>query len=171
MLLQTMAMQRVLAKFGIAEIVRTGKISLKRGDHLLEMGGWGDGVERRSKLEKLQRHLQEQQAQQAAAAEQQSQASQRGGIDIDSQSTDSQFDSWYSFGCCHQTAQVSSDQSSYCRPAREEVCWLLFKWSPQMIPSQGLLRWSPQITIHWLSLSGHPSFCFAVTEDLLNMHA
>ena len=75
-----MAMQRVLAKFGIAEIVRTGKISLKRGDHLLEMGGWGDGVERRSKLEKLQRHLQEQQAQQAAAAEQQSHASRRGGM-------------------------------------------------------------------------------------------
>ncbi|KAK9844927.1 hypothetical protein WJX74_008743 [Apatococcus lobatus] len=74
---KTMAMQRVLAKFGIAEIARTGKISLKRGDHLLEMGGWGDGVERRSKLEKLQRHLQEQQAQQAAAAEQQQHASQQ----------------------------------------------------------------------------------------------
>ena len=73
-------MQRVLAKFGIAEIVRTGKISLKRGDQLLEMGGWGDGVERRSKLEKLQRHLQEQQAQQAAAAEQQSHATQEPGM-------------------------------------------------------------------------------------------
>ncbi len=42
-LLQTYAMQQVLAKFGILQVARTGKISLKRGEELLEMGGWGDG--------------------------------------------------------------------------------------------------------------------------------
>lgn len=36
-------MQQVLAKFGILQVARTGKISLKRGEELLEMGGWGDG--------------------------------------------------------------------------------------------------------------------------------
>ena len=41
--LQTYAMQQVLAKFGILQVARTGKISLKRGEELLEMGGWGDG--------------------------------------------------------------------------------------------------------------------------------
>lgn len=39
-------MQRVLAKFGITQVARTGKISLKRGDDLLEMGGWGDASNR-----------------------------------------------------------------------------------------------------------------------------
>ena len=42
-MLQTYAMQQVLAKFGILQVARTGKISLKRGEELLEMGGWGDG--------------------------------------------------------------------------------------------------------------------------------
>eukprot|EP00884_Botryococcus_braunii_P000807 jgi/Botrbrau1/10727/Bobra.357_1s0028.1 len=37
------AMQRALGKFTVKEVARTGRISLKRGDALLEMGGWGDG--------------------------------------------------------------------------------------------------------------------------------
>lgn len=121
-MLQTMAMQRVLAKFGIAEIVRTGKISLKRGDHLLEMGGWGDGVERRSKLEKLQRHLQEQQAQQAAAAEQQSHASRRGGM----------------LAALQMVIKVLWSLNfllmTFTLAAGEEACWLLCKWSSRFIP-------------------------------------
>ena len=32
-------MERVLAKFGIIQMARTGKISLKRGDNLLEQAG------------------------------------------------------------------------------------------------------------------------------------
>ena len=41
--LQTTALQRALGKFNIAEVARTGKICLKRGEALLDMGGWGDG--------------------------------------------------------------------------------------------------------------------------------
>ena len=40
---QTTALQRALSKFNIAEVARTGKICLKRGEALLDMGGWGDG--------------------------------------------------------------------------------------------------------------------------------
>ncbi len=40
---QTAALQRALSKFTLKEVARTGRISLKRGDALLEMGGWGDG--------------------------------------------------------------------------------------------------------------------------------
>ena len=41
---QTYAMQRALAKYGIIELARTGKICLKRGEELLEMGGWGEAL-------------------------------------------------------------------------------------------------------------------------------
>jgi Small subunit of acetolactate synthase len=44
---KVMALQLKLAKFGIVELVRTGKIALKRGRQLLEMGGWGDSALRR----------------------------------------------------------------------------------------------------------------------------
>jgi hypothetical protein len=37
--LQTVAMQRVLSKFGVMEVCRTGRISLKRGEVLLEQSG------------------------------------------------------------------------------------------------------------------------------------
>lgn len=36
---QTVAMQRVLSKFGVMEVCRTGRISLKRGEALLENVG------------------------------------------------------------------------------------------------------------------------------------
>ena len=45
-----LALQRNLAKFGLMEIARTGKICLKRGRELLEMGGWGDSSTRRASL-------------------------------------------------------------------------------------------------------------------------
>ena len=41
--MQTTALQSALGKFNIAEVARTGKICLKRGEALLDMGGWGDG--------------------------------------------------------------------------------------------------------------------------------
>lgn len=34
--LQTVAMQKVMQKFGVMEVARTGRISLKRGEALLE---------------------------------------------------------------------------------------------------------------------------------------
>lgn len=34
--LQTVAMQKVMSKFGVMEVCRTGRISLKRGEELLE---------------------------------------------------------------------------------------------------------------------------------------
>ena len=37
------AFKKVLAKFGIVELVRTGRISLKRGDRMFDMGGSGGG--------------------------------------------------------------------------------------------------------------------------------
>jgi len=45
---KVLAMQLKLAKFGIVELARTGKISLKRGRQLLEMGGWGDSATKRA---------------------------------------------------------------------------------------------------------------------------
>ena len=39
MRMQTVAMQRVLSKFGVMEVCRTGRISLKRGEELLEQAG------------------------------------------------------------------------------------------------------------------------------------
>ena len=41
---QLAALQRSLHKFGLIAVSRTGRISLKRGSALLEMGGWGDGA-------------------------------------------------------------------------------------------------------------------------------
>ena len=37
-------MEKALAKFPVLQVARTGKICLKRGEQLLEVGGWGDGV-------------------------------------------------------------------------------------------------------------------------------
>ena len=49
---KVMALQLKLAKFGIVELVRTGKIALKRGQQLLEMGGWGDSALRRRRRQR-----------------------------------------------------------------------------------------------------------------------
>ncbi len=38
--LQMEALRRALAKFGIVELVRTGRISLKRGDRMFDTGSW-----------------------------------------------------------------------------------------------------------------------------------
>ncbi|KAI3433438.1 hypothetical protein D9Q98_003253 [Chlorella vulgaris] len=35
------ALRRVLAKFGVVELVRTGRISLKRGERMFDTGAWG----------------------------------------------------------------------------------------------------------------------------------
>ena len=51
--MQTYALQRALAKYGIIELARTGKICLKRGEQLLEMGGWGEGIVPRLKSESM----------------------------------------------------------------------------------------------------------------------
>ena len=42
-------MEKALAKFPVLEVARTGKICLKRGAQLLEVGGWGDGALRQRK--------------------------------------------------------------------------------------------------------------------------
>lgn len=49
---KVMALQLKLAKFGIVELMRTGKIALKRGQQLLEMGGWGDSALRRRRRQR-----------------------------------------------------------------------------------------------------------------------
>lgn len=33
-----------MEKFGIEQVIRTGKIALKRGENPLKMGGWGDTI-------------------------------------------------------------------------------------------------------------------------------
>jgi acetolactate synthase small subunit len=38
---QMEAFRRVMAKFGVAELVRTGRISLKRGERMFDTGAWG----------------------------------------------------------------------------------------------------------------------------------
>ena len=53
--LQTTALQRALGKFNIAEVARTGKICLKRGEALLDMGGWGDGQKKQMRDEQQDR--------------------------------------------------------------------------------------------------------------------
>ena len=50
--MQTTALQRALGKFNIAEVARTGKICLKRGEALLDMGGWGDGQQKQMRDQK-----------------------------------------------------------------------------------------------------------------------
>ncbi|CAG9460366.1 unnamed protein product [Pedinophyceae sp. YPF-701] len=37
-----LAFQKAVSGLGLTEVARTGQISLKRGDQLLEMGGWGE---------------------------------------------------------------------------------------------------------------------------------
>ena len=56
-------MEKALAKFSVLEVARTGKICLKRGEQLLEVGGWGDGLLRQRKQREslaAQQHRQEQ---------------------------------------------------------------------------------------------------------------
>eukprot|EP01026_Neomeris_dumetosa_P035017 TRINITY_DN2801_c0_g1_i10.p1 TRINITY_DN2801_c0_g1~~TRINITY_DN2801_c0_g1_i10.p1 ORF type:complete len:535 (-),score=52.95 TRINITY_DN2801_c0_g1_i10:381-1862(-) len=50
---KNLAFMRVMRKFGIVESARTGRITLKRGEELLEMGGWGDGLEQKIRLREL----------------------------------------------------------------------------------------------------------------------
>lgn len=33
-----------MEKFGVEQVIRTGKIALKRGENILQMGGWGDSL-------------------------------------------------------------------------------------------------------------------------------
>lgn len=42
--LQTLAFQKMMDKFGVEQVIRTGKIALKRGENTLKMGGWGDSL-------------------------------------------------------------------------------------------------------------------------------
>lgn len=37
---QMEAFKKVMTKFGIAELVRTGRISLKRGERMFDTGSW-----------------------------------------------------------------------------------------------------------------------------------
>lgn len=39
-----MAFQNALAGYGVMELVRTGKISLKRGDETMKVGNWSDSL-------------------------------------------------------------------------------------------------------------------------------
>eukprot|EP00803_Ostreobium_quekettii_P011580 evm.model.scf_875.5 EVM.evm.TU.scf_875.5 scf_875:49569-55537(+) len=55
---KTRAFEQLLTKFGIDELVRTGKICLKRGEELLEMGGWGDCIRQKQLAQQYQQRQQ-----------------------------------------------------------------------------------------------------------------